>query len=705
MDKIYNKQITLKPVTSLNPDSEFDVTFFTYNGKITELADYFNRIKSETKINELVNIPNRDKSPLIMSAFLGFSNVFLYLLSYGADPYFTESHSRNIWHNLSYRGETKILELIFNYERMTIKLASLEEIETIKRSFGFSKLDIVKGELSRAVNKTEQTIKKFDSFVTKLKQSWEGTINATLSNFGRAFKQTDKEGRNPLHYAAMSNFSLCYQIVNLVLDYNFFDLNGWEEFLEVYKDIQAVEVKEHRLFDPRKSLRMEREIQNLLGEKELTRLRKIFENGKRKLLKEIINMQDHNGDSVLHVSSYHGDYRIVHKLLSCGGDPMLQNDQGKIPVDLAKDNKVRNVMTSLNKAAKNGDSVFMKELVHFGHDINKKLTIFTQAPIHKAVESNKENKYEVLKETLDMGSDPDIRDSNGWTALHYACQFGDLKSVQILVENKATVDCFSNNKRTPLHLASYKNYPNIVNYLLEKEADPNFGDSEKCTPLHLAAKAGNIECLKLLLASGSELYALDFRSWNILHYASFHGQKPAVRFIAKYDCDYDKLLTQRNSQNKLPIEITRDPSVKPYFVSLWHAAKKGDLDMTRLLLNAGEEINDQSKFLKLTALHMAVLNNHYLLVRLLLEKGADPSIRNEDGVTAPEYASLLNRSFHMDCDKIDNHYLEVELRSFVKNLLAKNDNVINSIVPESNIRVQCWKLLDFSDKIDNLLKG
>ena len=70
---------------------------------------------------------------------------------------------------------------------------------------------------------------------------------------------------------------------------------------------------------------------------------------------------------------------------------------------------------------------------------------------------------------LDLGSDPNIRDSNGWTALHYACQLGDLESVKILKEKGAMIDSYSNNKRIPLHLASLKGYADIVQFLLESD--------------------------------------------------------------------------------------------------------------------------------------------------------------------------------------------------------------------------------------------
>ncbi len=59
----------------------------------------------------------------------------------------------------------------------------------------------------------------------------------------------------------------------------------------------------------------------------------------------------------------------------------------------------------------------------FGEDINEKRSIFSQTPIHKIIENDdkKGNKSQVLKELLDMGADPNIKDLNCWSALHYAC--------------------------------------------------------------------------------------------------------------------------------------------------------------------------------------------------------------------------------------------------------------------------------------------
>lgn len=287
---------------------------------------------------------------------------------------------------------------------------------------------------------------------------------------------------------------------------------------------------------------------------------------------------------------------------------------------------------------------------------------------------------------LDLGSDPNIKDSNGWSALHYACQLGDFESVEILVNIGATIDTYSNNKRIPLHLAAYRGYPNIVEFLLKNGSDPSYKDELGCTPLHLAAKKGHVKCLELMLSYDDELlYCLDFRNWNILHYASFHGHKKAVRFIAKYDADYDFLQTMRNSQNKMPIEIVRDPSVKPYFNTLWHAAREGNLDLTRNLLNEGEDINEQSHFELNTPLHLAVLNNHYLEVRLLIESNCILNMKNKDGLEPYHYAYLMNQpiqSIYEISEDLERDTLD--LREIVSNFVLREENVINSMISKKS---------------------
>lgn len=709
LNQKYNKTITFKP-TQPSPDRPFDLCFLTYYGKLTKIVDHFNKltVREGAQIVKDSFDADSNRNCLEICSFLNFSNIFLYLLTYDADPYYCDANMQSTWHIIGYRGHTKLLGLLLNHERYKMKIKALEQIDNIKRSYGFSNLDIVKGKLSRAVHQNETNKTKFINLQKAVRDEAKRLLQEFINKIEAALTEKDKQGQTPLHLAAMSKFPLSHLVVYMFLDFEFFKYDEtWDDYLAVFEDLQGLEIKQERMYDPRRCMRLERELMTLLGENVIkNELSSYYHKLKTTLMKKIINMQDKNGDSILHISAFHGDFRIVNKLVFFGGNKKLKNQEGKLPVDLAKDNFVRKVLTNLNKAAKASDEKNITELVNFGKDINEKISIFSQAPIHKIIESKDNKKYEVLKKMLEMGADPNTKDSNGWTALHYACQFGDMESVKILTDTGAYIDTYSNNKRIPLHLAANMNYPEIVKYLLEKKSNPNYKDELGCTPMHLAAKQGNTKCIEYLLFYGADLYALDFRGWNILHYSAFHGHKQTVRFISKYDADYDVLRNTKNSQNKMPIEIVRDPSVKPWFVSLWHAAKEGDLDMTRNLINGGENVDEQTQFEKNTPLHLAVLNNHYLLVRLLVEEfNCKIHLKNKDGVEAVEYAKLMDGPIKKKYEICEDMIRETfDLRDIVRDLIHQKEEVIDATVCKSNWKLRVWAANDFSTKILKLFE-
>src|SRR5438128_12202312 len=68
------------------------------------------------------------------------------------------------------------------------------------------------------------------------------------------------------------------------------------------------------------------------------------------------------------------------------------------------------------------------------------------------------------------------------------------------------------------------------------------------------------------------------------------------------------------------------------------AAFVRSVPLTRLLLDAGAEVNSRAEG-GFTALHTAVDNGHVELAQLLLERGADPGLANNEGKRPADYAS------------------------------------------------------------------
>lgn len=55
------------------------------------------------------------------------------------------------------------------------------------------------------------------------------------------------------------------------------------------------------------------------------------------------------------------------------------------------------------------------------------------------------------------------------------------------------------------------------------------------------------------------------------------------------------------------------------------------MDLVRILIREGQKIDEQTQYYKNSPMHIAARHGHYLIVKYLLEIGADPVITNKDG--------------------------------------------------------------------------
>ena len=66
----------------------------------------------------------------------------------------------------------------------------------------------------------------------------------------------------------MSKFSLSHEIINQIIEFNFFILDeSWEDYLTIFSELQSLEIKVERMNqDPRSCQRIEKELIMILGE-------------------------------------------------------------------------------------------------------------------------------------------------------------------------------------------------------------------------------------------------------------------------------------------------------------------------------------------------------------------------------------------------------------------------------------------------------
>ena len=117
--------------------------------------------------------------------------------------------------------------------------------------------------------------------------------------------------------------------------------------------------------------------------------------------------------------------------------------------------------------------------------------------------SKKGDKEKILELLSTNQININYQNENGWSALHYACDEGNLKIVDILIKSKIDANLKTNEKKTALHIAVHRGYFDISKLLLENGANLNTRDNEKNLPIHICSSQGHDELLNYILEKNS----------------------------------------------------------------------------------------------------------------------------------------------------------------------------------------------------------
>ena len=112
---------------------------------------------------------------------------------------------------------------------------------------------------------------------------------------------------------------------------------------------------------------------------------------------------------------------------------------------------------------------------------------------------------------------------DGFTALHFACFFGQPDAARLLIENGAAVDAVATNPTQVM-------------------------------PLHSAASSRNLEAARLLLENGASVNARQQAGWVPIHAAAQNGDRPMVELLLQHGAD-PKLV---NDQGKTSAMVARE---------------------------------------------------------------------------------------------------------------------------------------------------
>ncbi|MGJ7486996.1 ankyrin repeat domain-containing protein [Variovorax sp. LT2P21] len=163
--------------------------------------------------------------------------------------------------------------------------------------------------------------------------------------------------------------------------------------------------------------------------------------------------------------------------------------------------------------------------------------------------------------------------------------------------------------------------PTGVESLLRRGFDPNTRDERGLTGLLIAIREPSPRVVQVLLASPQT--NVEIRNGN--------DESPLMLAAIKGQMDLVKQL------------IARDADInKPGWTALHYAASSGQVEIMKLLLEKYAFIDAQSPN-GTTPLMMAAMYGSPDSVKLLLEEGADPLMKNQQEMTATDFATQGQR--------------------------------------------------------------
>jgi ankyrin repeat protein len=261
--------------------------------------------------------------------------------------------------------------------------------------------------------------------------------------------------------------------------------------------------------------------------------------------------------------------------------------------------------TAIYWAAHWGDAESVKALARAGAKVN----IASRYGITPLWEAAQRGDAAVTDELLKAGADVHAMNPRGETALIGASRSGDLETVKLLLDHGSEVNRKENWRgETPLMLAAAECHTDVVRMLLARGANPNL----RSTAFDLQDRDG-------IVGLQASLY------WK--------GGLTALLFAARQGCvETGQALVEGGADMTLTDTDFR-------FTPLMEAIFNGHLDFARMLIDKGAKINDGSLYVLVdqrnTIPHEGDQQTVAGLTQLLLARGADANIAFNNGKVPP----------------------------------------------------------------------
>jgi ankyrin repeat protein len=340
-----------------------------------------------------------------------------------------------------------------------------------------------------------------------------------------------------------------------------------------------------------------------------------------------IDMTDDDGDTALTAAVVHPG--VVKVLAKRGADLSHRNHDGKTAYMIAAaSNRVRMVETLQAVGSPIDEPAELEELTQMQAMLN---ALREEASDSDADES-------------DGNSDVDVDGGE----FFMACHTGDALTVSRQIAAGVDVNYQNDEGRTPLMMAlgglglgemsrrMERDFEQVIDTLLVAGADPNRG---MMPPLIIATITGRLHLVSALIRAGADVnVAADLPTGE--HDGTMLAN---ALFVALSSNEHDVCVNERIGLLLVRTGIDLAFKSDDGAMAVHCAAQSGTTNTLREILNRVPETISAQNNEGSTPLMLAAAEGHAEAVRLLLELGADRTLKNDEGLTAKDVA-IKNRN-------------------------------------------------------------
>lgn len=292
-----------------------------------------------------------------------------------------------------------------------------------------------------------------------------------------------------------------------------------------------------------------------------------------------VNVHNNTNASPLSEAALLGSLPLVETLIAAGGDPKtLTTLDGE---------------TLLMTAARAGSLPIVKLLADKGVDVNAREAYKNQTALMWAAA---ERHPEIVKFLLDRGADWKVKTllhepkvpklsaassispmaRGGLNALSFAARAGDVESIKVMLDAGVDIDIVDGENTTPVVIALMNKEYTAAKYLLDRGANPNLADNFGRAALFAAIDMRN------------EDWSAMPRRPHVDPMPSLDIVKEILKHKPDVNAEMQKPLPGRSGMD------SGDTAMGKGATPLMRAARAGDIEVFRLLLDAGADIDKKT---------------------------------------------------------------------------------------------------------------